>query len=272
MQTHLHHALLFITERFVSWNGIKLWDMLKIFCHKICPTPWRTGSHKTPLWLSYAIVCPHMQNNNGSRPVRHPPFTWVSYSAIISLSFLTFAWDDMLGGNRVPAILGQDSQFRSPQRCCRPLSLQSSPRSDAYHWHKIIRTSKLLRGRCAATSALKRRNEPRPRPLLWAPSAPPSIEKQLTFWWTFQRHKRLLRTQLFLHNNVQTAFTLSPYLPLSPSLPLSPPLCNFSAAGKGWMEVNAKLLPRPPTAPPFFAALHGWFTVCLCELMHSLGR
>lgn len=98
MQTHLHPALLFITERFVSWNGIKLWDMLKIFCHKICPTPWRTGSHKTPLWLSYAIVCPHMQNNNGSRPVRHPPFTWVSYSAIISLSFLTFAWDDMLGG------------------------------------------------------------------------------------------------------------------------------------------------------------------------------
>ena len=28
---------------------------------------------------------------------RYPPFTWVSYSAIISLSFLTFAWDDILG-------------------------------------------------------------------------------------------------------------------------------------------------------------------------------
>lgn len=29
-------------------NGIKLWGMLKIFCHKICPTPWRTGSRKNP--------------------------------------------------------------------------------------------------------------------------------------------------------------------------------------------------------------------------------
>lgn len=41
--------LIFSLQRaFFSLNSIKLWDMLKIFCHKICPTPWRTGSYKTP--------------------------------------------------------------------------------------------------------------------------------------------------------------------------------------------------------------------------------
>lgn len=132
---------------FFALNGIKLWDMLKIFCHKICPTPWRTGSHKTPLWLSYAIVCPHMQNNNGSRPARHPPFTWVSYSAIISLSFLTFAWDDMLWwrgeGGGIELLQSSARSFGRRNAAvarflCSSLRVVEQ-RSDAYQWHQITR-------------------------------------------------------------------------------------------------------------------------------------
>lgn len=33
-------------------------------------------------------------------PARYQPFTWVSYSAIISLSFLTLAWDDIFWRGR----------------------------------------------------------------------------------------------------------------------------------------------------------------------------
>lgn len=149
-------------------------------------------------------------------------------------------------------------------RCCRPLSLQSSPGS----WAAIRCVAltqdythlKLWRGRCAATSALKRRNEPRPRPLLRALGAPPSIEKPLTFCTSsgFWDSSSFCTTTSRLHP--------PPSLNLSPSLP--PSLCKFSAEWKSMRNSS----PGPPTAPPSFAALHGWFTVCLSELMRSLGR
>lgn len=256
VQTHLHSSLFFLTGGFFSLlqmasNYEACWKYSVI---KSVPPHGARGAVKTPPWLSYAIVCPHMQNNNGSRPARHPPFTWVSYSAIISLSFLTFAWDDMLGRgrNRAPAIRGQESQSRPLQRCCRPPSSQSSPGS----WAAVRRVSSTQdyartwnswevgaqrRGPWGVTSRVADHSSGLPARLR-------QIEKQLTFWWTFQRlreRRRLLRQQLLLHNNVQTAFSL----PLSLSLFLPHPLSlQVQCCRKGWMEVNAQLL--PPRTPP----------------------